>query len=188
MAQSTPFIVLVTALLINILSNRSTENVYCVTPTATSCSSCPRNTHCATLSEYAQEHELYFTSNTIMVFLPGDHVFDRSITVANVAGLTMHGESSLHIIATIVRNGSVGFSFTNVVDVNIHSIAFTSPNRSWSYDSHPAGSSALLLHSTLYAKLVNCSFHDNLDTALAALLWQKIMNSYITSVDVRGVN
>ena len=64
MAQSTPFIVLVTVLLINILSYCSAENVYCVTPIATSCSSCPHNTHCATLSEYAQEAELYFTSKT----------------------------------------------------------------------------------------------------------------------------
>ena len=102
-----------------------------------------------------------------MVFLPGDHVLDRTVTVANVAGLTMHGESSSGKIATIVRNGSVGFSFTNMVDVNIHSIAFTSYNKSWSYGSHPASSSGLFLHSTLYAKLVNCSFHDNLGTALA---------------------
>ena len=77
MAQSTPFIfVLVAALLINTLSYCSAEKVYCVTPTATSCSSCPHNTHCATLSEYAQEAELYFTSNTSMVFLPGDHTLD----------------------------------------------------------------------------------------------------------------
>ena len=70
MAQPTSFTVLVAALLINTLSYCSAENVYCITPTATSCSSCPRNNHCATLSEYAQEAEMYFTSNTTMVFLP----------------------------------------------------------------------------------------------------------------------
>ena len=165
MAQSTPFTVLMIALLIKILSYCSAENVYCVTPTATSCSSCPHNTHCATLSEYAQEAELYFTSNTTMVFLPGDHVLDTNITVANVAGLTMHGESSSNNIATVVRNVSVGFSFTNMVDFNIHSLGFTS-YKSWNYGSQPASSSALLLHSTHYVKLVNCSFHDNLGTAL----------------------
>ena len=161
----TPFIVLVAAL--HTLSYCSAENVYCVTPTATSCSSCPHNsTHCATLSEYAQEAELYFTSNTTMVFLPGDHVLDTNITVANVTRLTMHTMSSSGNIATIVRNGSVGFSFTNMVDFNIYSLAFTSYNRSWSYGSHPACCSALLLQSTQYANLVNCSFHDNLGTAL----------------------
>ena len=109
MAQSTSFTVLVSALLINTLSHSSAENVYCVTPTATSCSSCPHNTHCATLSEYAQEAEMYFTSNTTMVFLPGDHTLDTNITVANVSRLTMRGEFSSGNIATVVRNGSVAW-------------------------------------------------------------------------------
>ena len=166
MVQSVPFIVFATALLIKTLSYCSAENVYCVIPTATSCSSCPHNTHCATLSEYAQEAELYFTSNTTMVFLPGDHVLDTNITVANVTRLTMWGESSSDNITTFVRNGSVGFSFTNMVDFKILSLAFTSYNRSSRYGSHPASNSALFLQSTQNAKLVNCSFHDNLGTAL----------------------
>ena len=128
MAQSAPFTVLVAALLIvDTLSCSSAENVYCVTPIATSCSSCPHtSTHCATLSEYAQEAEQYFTSNTTMVFLPGDHVLDISITVANVARLTMHGESSSGSKPTVVRNGSVGFSFMNMVDFSVYSLVFTS--------------------------------------------------------------
>ena len=53
---------------INTLSYCSAENVNCVTPTATSCSSCPQNsTNCTTLSEYAQEAELYFTSNKLVL-------------------------------------------------------------------------------------------------------------------------
>ena len=160
-------VILVTALLINILFYCSAEKVCCVTPTATSCSSCPHNSiRCATLPEYAQEAELYFTSDTIMVFLPGDHVLETNITVANVARLTMHGESSSGNIATVVRNGSVGFSFINMVNLNIYSLAFTSYNRSWGYGSQPASNSALFLQSTKYAKLVNCFFHDNLGTAL----------------------
>ena len=169
MGQPVPFNILVAALLINTFSYCSSENVYCVIPTATSCSSCPHNsTNCSTLSEYAQEAELYFTSNTTMVFLPGDHVLDRNITVANVARLTISGESSSDNIATVVRNGSVGFSFTNMVDFKIYSLAFTSCTRSWSYGSHPVSKSrsALLLQSSLYAKLVSCSFQDNLGTAL----------------------
>ena len=52
MAQPSPFIVLVATLLISTLSYCTAENVYCVTPTATSCSSCPHNsTNCTTLSE-----------------------------------------------------------------------------------------------------------------------------------------
>ena len=101
-----------------------------------------------------------------MIFLPGDHVLDRDITVANAAGLTMCG-FSLYNIATVVRNGSVGFSFTSMVNFRIYSLAFTSYNRSWSYHSRAASSSALLLRFTQYAILVNCSFHDNLGTALS---------------------
>ena len=169
MAQPTPFTVLVAALLINTLSYCSAENVYCVTPTATSCSSCPHNNHCATLSEYTQEVELYFTSNTTvtMVFLSGDHVIDRNITVVNIARLTMCGEFSSNNMATIVCNGSVGFNFTNMVEFNIYSLAFTSYSRSWSYGSNPASNSALFLQSIQKAKLVNCSFHDIIGTALA---------------------
>ena len=126
MAQSTPFIALVAALLIITLSYCSAENVYCVTPTATSCSSCPHNsTHYTTLSEYAQEAELYFTSDTTMVFLPGDHVLDINITVANVTRLTMHGEFSSHNTATFVCSGSVGLSFTSMVDLKTDHLSFT---------------------------------------------------------------
>ena len=99
-----------------------------------------------------------------MVFLPGDHVLDRNITVANVANLTIRGQSP---IARVIHNGSVGFRFTNTTNLNILSLAFTSYNRSWSCASHPTGNSALFLQSTQYAKLVNCSFHDNLGIALA---------------------
>ena len=168
MTQSTSFTVLVAVLIISTPSYCSTESVYCVTSTATSCSSCPHNSaNCTTLKEYAQEAETYFTSNTTMVFLPGDHVLDRTITVVNVTRLTMHGEFSSGNVATVVRNGSVGFSFTNMVDFNIYFLAFTSYNRSLSYRSHSVSNSALFLQSTPSVKLVNCSFHDNLGTALA---------------------
>ena len=88
MSQSTPTIVLVAALLLSALSSCCANNVYCVTPTLpanTSCTSCPHNfTHCATLSEYAEEAESYFTSNTTMVLLPGDHTLGMNITAANI--------------------------------------------------------------------------------------------------------
>ena len=178
MARPISFILPVIALLI-VTSCCCAENVYCVTPTTTSCSSCPPNsTHCATLFEYAQDAELYFTSNTTMVFLSGDHVLDTNIRVANVTRLTMHGQSSSDNTATIVRNGSVGFSFTNMVDFNVYSLALTSYNRSWSYGHCPGTNSALLLTNS-NTKLVNCSFHDNIGTALAV---------YNTNITLEGNN
>ena len=96
MASSMQFIVLVVALLINIFSYCSAENVYFVTPTATSCPSCPQNfIKCTTLSEFAQEAKAFFAdTNATMVFLTGNHVLDTDFAVSNVVGLTMCGESS----------------------------------------------------------------------------------------------
>ena len=88
----------------------------------------------------------------------------------------MCGESSSGNITRVVRNGSVGFSFTNIVNFSID-LAFTTYNRSWSYGSHQANNSALLLQSTQNAKLVNCSFHDNIGTALA------VKNTSVTLVE-----
>ena len=80
MSRSTSFIVIVAALALLLGTSPccSANNVYCVVtqtlPGNTSCSFCPDNsTHCATLYEYAQDAELYFTTNTTMIFLPGDH-------------------------------------------------------------------------------------------------------------------
>ena len=61
-----------------------------------------------------------------MVFLPGDHVLDTNITVANVARLTMRGESSSSNIPTVVCSGLVGLGFASMVDFEIDSLAFTS--------------------------------------------------------------
>ena len=97
-----------------------------------------------------------------MLFLPGDHVLDKNITVVNVVRLTMCGESSSGNRATIVCNGSVGLCFTSMVDLKIDSLAFTSCSR-----KYPTFFSGLFLQSTHYTELVNCSFHDNLGTALA---------------------
>ena len=165
MAQ--PAVVLVAALIINTLSYCSSENVYCVTPTATSYSSCLHNSiHCATLSEYAQKAELYFTSNTTMVFLPGNHTLDTNITVLNATRLTMCGESSSGNRATVVCKMSVGLSFTSMIDFKIDSLSFTSCNR---IGIPPASNYALLLQSTHNVELLNCSFHDNPGTALVVI-------------------
>ena len=127
----------------------------CVTPTATSCSSCPHHsTNCTILCECAPEAERYFTFNTTMVFLPGDHTLDTNITVANVARLTMRGEPTSSNIAAIVCDGPVGLSFTSMVELKILSLAFTSCGRKHAY-------AAMYIQSTSYGELVNRSFHEN---------------------------
>ena len=52
--------------------------------------SCPQNsTNCTKLSEYTEQTELYFTSDTTTVFLLAAHTLDTDVTVANVTRLTM---------------------------------------------------------------------------------------------------
>ena len=102
-----------------------------------------------------------------MVFLPGDHTLEMNITVANVDRLTMCGESSSDNLPTVVCNGVVGLSFTNMVDFKVHSLAFTACSRDF---SDPLASKyALLLDMVELAEQVNCSFHDNLGTALVVM-------------------
>ena len=167
-ARSTLLLVLITELLLYNLHYCSAENVYCVTPTATSCSSCPPNSiNCTTLNEYAQEAEMYFTSNTTMVFLPGDHALDTNITVANVVRLTICGESSSGNRTTVVCKGSVGLTFTSTKDLKLCSLAFTFCSRNYGSSNYLLPSNyALLLQSAQYAELVNCSFRVNIGSAL----------------------
>ena len=100
-----------------------------------------------------------------MVFLPGHHVLDTNITVTNKARLTMQGGSSSGNIAKVVCYGSVGLSFTNTVEFKIYSLLFTACSRN-SGGPPPSRYYALLLQSTQYAALVNCSFYDNIGNAL----------------------
>ena len=100
-----------------------------------------------------------------MVFLPGNHVLDVNITVANVASLTMRRESSSGNVATVVCNGSVGLSFTSMADFKIQCLAFTFFGRD-SGSTSSNNKSALLLNSITYGELINCSFHDNFGTPL----------------------
>ena len=167
MASSLPFIILVAALLINTFSC-STENVYCVTPIAMSCSSCPHNSiNCTTLSEYVQNAEIYFTFNTTMVFLSGAHSLDTNIILAKITRLTMLGESFSGNTVKIVCSESVGLSFTGIENLKIYSVAFTSCSRKGG--NLPASNFSLLLQSIPHAELVNCSFHDNFGNALMAI-------------------
>ena len=77
----------------------------------------------------------------------------------------MHGESSSGNIATIVCLGSVGLSFTNMVEFKIYSLQFTACSRSFG-SCPPNRYYALLLQSTRHASLINCSFYNNIGNAL----------------------
>ena len=99
---------------------------------------------------------LYFTFNTTMLFLPG--TLYTNINVPNASRVTIRCEHSSDKIDNIVHNWSVGFNFTNMMDFNIYSLAFTSYNKSLDPGSHSASKNALLYN--LQSKLL---FSSGLD-------------------------
>ena len=108
----------------------SATSVLFVKPTNdTPCSQLP----CHTLEHYTQSWQLYLTSNTIVQFLPGEHVLEGDwiqLTVENVSNLTLIGSDSVVYdnsplgmpIATSrvsCRGGETSFSFYNVTTLFI---------------------------------------------------------------------
>ena len=78
----------------------------------------------------------------------------------------MYGETSGYVV-TVVCSWPVGLSFTSMVGLKIHSLGFTSCGRNFDTPKYKASKYTLLLDAIEYAELINCSFHDNLGTALA---------------------
>ena len=83
---------------------------------------------CHTLEHYAQSWQLYLTSNTIVQFLPGEHVLEGDwiqLTVENVSNLTLIGSDSVVYNSSPLgipmatsrvscRGGKTSFSFYNI--------------------------------------------------------------------------
>ena len=94
---------------------------------------------CHTLEHYAQSWQLYLTSNTVVQFLPGEHVLEgdwSELKVENVSNLTLIGSdvvvynsSPLGIpMATSrisCRRGEKSFSFYNVTGLFITRLTFS---------------------------------------------------------------
>ena len=85
--------------------------------------SCPHNTQlCYTLSHIAENPMSYFSSNTRIIFLPGNHTTDtnRSIVIANVSNITLEGSGST---IQCIKGRELGFVFiqtTNLSITNLH--------------------------------------------------------------------
>ena len=95
-----------------------TQTTYVVKPTPdTPCPSEP----CLTLSEYAQDAGPLFTSNTTMVFLPGDHRLYNDMGITNITTFTMVGDSAT-LTSNIVCTGPAAFIFQNISYLKIHAL------------------------------------------------------------------
>ena len=94
-----------------------TQSTYYVKPTPdTPCHEDP----CHTLSEFVNES---LTSNTTMVFLPGEHALQENVTVRNLVGFVLQHSSSSS--TQIVCNNNT-FTFDNLSSIEITGLSFIS--------------------------------------------------------------
>ena len=85
--------------------------------------SCPHNTQlCYTLSHIAENPMNYFSSNSSIIFLPGNHTTDnnRCIVIANVSNITLEGSGSTIQCIKDIQLGFVFIEITNLSIRNLH--------------------------------------------------------------------
>ena len=106
------------------------DHVYYVTPDdGTGNYSC---TNCQKLSHYISQHDSYFTSNTTIIFLEGQHSYDRDdyILIRNVQNLTLKGQGQWPVAgpeetvmqSTVIINctrGTGGIYFINSDSITV---------------------------------------------------------------------
>ena len=117
-----------------------TANVYYVTAddAAGHEQSCPPHQICHNLSYYISQPDHYFTSDTAIIFLEGQHSFDREdlVHVNNVHKLTVKGQGEWPVAgaeetvmqSTVIINctrGRGGFIFDSGYDITIEGLTIT---------------------------------------------------------------
>ena len=111
-------------LMVTVLPFSTGQYTYYVKPTPdTPCHEDP----CHTLSEYASEAERYFTSNTTMVFLPGEHALQENVNVRDVGRLAFigHSSSSPADVSRIICTDA-SLTFTNTIMLEVTNLGFLS--------------------------------------------------------------
>ena len=149
----------------------SDHTTHYVKPTANT--PCPADP-CLTLSEYAQQTHHWLTSNTTLLFLPGDHVLSVNFTVENVSDFEIYAQQTSsaddHTASgsRIVCQGLVGFIFIHISNMTVQSLTFNSCGKG-------AVGYTDLDYLTNYGmsflggqdiRIFNCLFQDSVGTAL----------------------
>ena len=98
------------------------NSTFYVTPTFNS--PCPGEL-CLVLSEYINQANQYFTPNTTLVFLPGNHTVKSGLLVDGISSLTLLGMSSSdESVPLIVCSTPASFAIQNILKLSICSLAF----------------------------------------------------------------
>ena len=162
--------VLTLVLTVIVLALPSTGTILTVQPNSTTpCDNEP----CFTLSEYVQNGSKYFnTSNITLQFLPGNHILDSNLTIADIQHLNILGNGSSPTPSRVECTGSnVGFEFRNISEVRVRDVTFTSCERSHTIyfrrsKLEKSAYYAVRFESVQHIEVIDCVFHDNHDTAL----------------------
>ena len=146
-----------------------------VKPTANT--TCPADP-CLTLSEYAraQQTHHWLTSNTTLLFLPGDHVLRVNFTVENVSDFEIYAQQTSTAddhTARIVCQGLVGITFRNISHMTVHGLTFKSCGKGavgyiYRYLTDPdyLTTYGVSVYLGQDIKILNCLFQDSIGTAL----------------------
>ena len=80
--------------------NKTTDVYYVTAHDAAGQQSCPPYQICHSLSYYMSQPDYYFTSDTTIIFLEGEHMFDQeySLDIRNVHDLTLKGQGQSTVI------------------------------------------------------------------------------------------
>ena len=98
--------------------------------------SCPPHQICHNLSYYISQPDSYFTSDTTIIFLEGEHSFDREdpvLNISNVHNLTLKGQGQWPVAgaeetvmqSTVIINctkGRGGFHFYNSYNITVEGL------------------------------------------------------------------
>ena len=103
-------------LMLTVLPLCIAQNTYYVKPTPDT--SCHNRNPCHTLSEYMNESKWHFTYNTTLLFLPGDHILQETITMNNIGRLSFTGNSSSSkASASNIICTNAAFTFVNMSEL-----------------------------------------------------------------------
>ena len=133
--------------------------VYYIIPSAES--SCPEE-HCYTLREIIEQANRYFTSNTSLVFLPGDHNIENGLLIRDITSLTMLGSDSNFTTANLICSKPSSVAIYNVSEVYISSLAFISCGSNFI-------GAAISLNRVPSSEILNCKFSSNINGIGGAL-------------------
>ena len=98
--------------------------------------SCPSGSTCHNLSYYISQPHTYFTSNTTIIFMSGEHQLNRQepVIVVGADNLTLEGrgdwiegpEENVMLSTAIIRctSGKGGFAFSNSLSITIRGLTF----------------------------------------------------------------